>query len=186
MRHGIILLFLVCIVYFGWARRNYFIQTTATPSLRRGLRPIGTVLSVVNLVAIATSGIDEVGVQGVAALGSLIAALLLFFAAARAHGDSRPAIAFTPEPPRALTFGGPYRWVRHPIYTSYLLFWVGALIAAPNIVTGASIVVMFSLYLRAAIEEEQIIANSLLGEQYLVYTRRVGRFFPRLISRTRG
>jgi protein-S-isoprenylcysteine O-methyltransferase Ste14 len=147
---------------------------------------MGTVLSVVNLVVIATSGTDEVGVQGVAALGSLIAALLLFFAAVRAHGDLRPAIAFTPEPPRALTFGGPYRWVRHPIYTAYLLFWVGALIAAPNVVTVASIVVMFSLYLRAAIEEEQIIANSLLGEQYLAYARRVGRFFPRLISRTRG
>jgi protein-S-isoprenylcysteine O-methyltransferase Ste14 len=183
MRYGIFSLFLACVLCFGWARRKYFLQTSATPTLRRGLRPMGTVLSVVNLAAITWYGTNEVGPQGLAAVVSLVASLVLFFAAIRAHGDSRPAIAFTPGAPDSLTFGGPYEWVRHPIYTAYLLFWAGALIAAPTVLSGASILIMFALYFRAASEEEQIIALSPLGEQYHAYASRVGMFVPRLRGR---
>src|SRR5438132_7042148 len=55
----------------------------------------------------------------------------LFWWALSAHGKSHPAFAFIRVPPTTLTTAGPYRFVRHPIYSAYLLAWcAGAVTAA--------------------------------------------------------
>jgi protein-S-isoprenylcysteine O-methyltransferase Ste14 len=183
MRYLLIFLFLACVFCFGWARRNYFMRTSETPTLRRGLRPMGTILAMVNLAAIGWQGSDRLGVQSLTVIACFISSLLLFFAALRSHGEYRPAIAFTPGAPQVLNMRGPYRSVRHPIYTAYLLFWGGGLIAAPMAATFASFGLMFWFYYRAAGEEENAIAHSPLAQAYSTYSRTAGMFFPRFAGR---
>jgi protein-S-isoprenylcysteine O-methyltransferase Ste14 len=75
---------------------------------------------------------------------------------------------------------GPYRWIRHPLYTfgfisivaltfMTALWWVGVL-ALPLIV--------FFILWRVPREEARLV--EVFGDAYRVYMRRTGRFFPKL------
>jgi protein-S-isoprenylcysteine O-methyltransferase Ste14 len=74
---------------------------------------------------------------------------------------------------------GPYRWIRHPLYTSAALLVLGSSLVAANwffFVTGC--VVMLLLVIRTRKEEENLVAR--FGDDYQSYMRRTGRFVPRL------
>jgi protein-S-isoprenylcysteine O-methyltransferase Ste14 len=74
---------------------------------------------------------------------------------------------------------GPYRWVRHPLYSSAALF-IGALsLIAANwffLVTG--VVLLCVLIMRTRIEEANLVAR--FGDSYRTYMERTGRFLPRI------
>jgi len=96
-----------------------------------------------------------------------------------------PSLAFTEDAPVTLFVHGPYRLVRHPFYTSYLLFWVAACLSAGGdwlaILTGLSVfLIMARAYLVAARHEERKFAQSSLAQTYRDYAARTGRFLPRL------
>lgn len=87
--------------------------------------------------------------------------------------------AFEPDSPRNLVVHGPYRWVRHPFYLSYMLSWIAPAIAAAQLwllIPGA---VMFVLYWRASAREERDFLDSPIGRQYRSYQERAGRFWPK-------
>jgi protein-S-isoprenylcysteine O-methyltransferase Ste14 len=108
---------------------------------------------------------------------------VLFWWALLAHGKSHPAFAFIPVPPSTLTTAGPYRLVRHPIYTAYLLAWCAgaAIIAQPWLLLA--VVVMGLFYVSAARREERGFLTSTLSSPYREYQRRTGMFFPKLAGR---
>jgi protein-S-isoprenylcysteine O-methyltransferase Ste14 len=86
-----------------------------------------------------------------------------------------------------LVTGGPYRWVRHPMYLgAELLVMAVSLITANAFIamTGALTVAM--LVLRTKTEEAKLIER--FGESYRQYATRTGRFLPRYWepSRARG
>jgi len=74
---------------------------------------------------------------------------------------------------------GPYRWVRHPLYT--LAAWLGVAnsLAAANwffFVMGGAIFLLLAIRTRK--EEENLIAR--FGDGYRNYMQHTGRFLPRL------
>ena len=74
---------------------------------------------------------------------------------------------------------GPYRWVRHPLYTSAVLITVAYSVVAANwffLVTGCLAILL--LVIRTRKEEENLIAR--FGDDYRRYMQRTGRFLPRL------
>ena len=74
---------------------------------------------------------------------------------------------------------GPYRWIRHPFYTSAALAIPANSLAAANwyfFVTGCVVVLL--LVIRTRKEEENLIAR--FGDDYRKYQQRTGRFLPRL------
>ena len=74
---------------------------------------------------------------------------------------------------------GPYRWVRHPFYTSAALSILAASLAAANWFFFVMGCVMFVLLvIRTRKEEENLITR--FGDDYRNYMRRTGRFVPRL------
>ena len=78
-----------------------------------------------------------------------------------------------------LVTNGPYRWVRHPLYTLAALLGIASSLAAANwffIVAGG--LVFLLLAIRTRKEEENLIAR--FGHDYRHYMRRTGRFVPRL------
>ena len=78
-----------------------------------------------------------------------------------------------------LVTSGPYRWVRHPLYTVGFLSYIAfALLAANWYVAILSVVALFLLSLRVPAEEEALIARN--GDAYLDYAKRTGRFIPKL------
>jgi len=82
-------------------------------------------------------------------------------------------------PDATLVDGGPYRFVRNPMYTGILIlgFSLGLAVGTWLLPLGATLV--FSLLaIRTRTEETFLIAR--FGDQYRQYMRHVPRFFPRL------
>jgi protein-S-isoprenylcysteine O-methyltransferase Ste14 len=74
---------------------------------------------------------------------------------------------------------GPYRWVRHPLYTSAaLMIPASSLLAANWFFFAIGCVVFLLLVIRTRKEEENLIAR--FGDDYRQYMQRTGRFLPRL------
>ncbi|HEX6132769.1 MAG TPA: isoprenylcysteine carboxylmethyltransferase family protein [Longimicrobiales bacterium] len=88
-------------------------------------------------------------------------------------------------PPRLITCG-PYSRIRHPFYTAFILMLAGAAAALPHAGTLALLAIGTLQLFRTARREERRLLTSRLGAQYARYTRRTGRFVPRLRPRSDG
>ena len=79
-----------------------------------------------------------------------------------------------------LVRNGPYRFVRHPIYTGLGLHFVGACLATGNLVliAGTILVTFPALYLRAKTEERLL--REQFGHAYDAYASEVGMLVPLL------
>ncbi len=91
-----------------------------------------------------------------------------------------PTLAFTDDDPRFLLDGGPYRWIRHPFYSAYLLFWIGTALATQGLLGWPVVAVLGSIYWVAARQEEGKFARSALAARYRAYAAKTGAFLPRL------
>ena len=80
--------------------------------------------------------------------------------------------------PDELVERGPYRFVRHPLYASYVLAFIAAFVALPHWITALLVVANIALFAHAARTDERRIAESPLAEEYAEYRERVGMFFP--------
>jgi protein-S-isoprenylcysteine O-methyltransferase Ste14 len=81
----------------------------------------------------------------------------------------------------SLVTHGPYRWVRHPLYSVGFMAFAGlSLLAANWFIPLALALTYVTLVLRTPIEEERLIEK--FGDQYRDYKRRTGRYLPRLRS----
>ncbi len=87
---------------------------------------------------------------------------------------------FTSSAPAALITRGPFAWVRHPFYTSYLVSWVAGWIACGQWWLLLPMAIMAWLFARAANVEEEAFLRSDLVDDYRAYQRVTGRFLPRL------
>lgn len=79
-----------------------------------------------------------------------------------------------------LVRSGPYRFVRHPIYTGLGLHFAGACLATGNLllIAGTLLVTYPALYLRAKTEERLL--RERFGAAYDEYARQVGMLVPLL------
>jgi protein-S-isoprenylcysteine O-methyltransferase Ste14 len=79
-----------------------------------------------------------------------------------------------------LTMVGPYRWVRHPIYTAFLLILSAPLLLSSNWLIGISWIAMTYLDVNARINAEEAMLQESFGEEFTAYAKRSGRLLPRL------
>ena len=79
-----------------------------------------------------------------------------------------------------LVTSGPYRWVRHPMYTSLLLVGAAVLLLTANWFIGFITIpgMMLATFLRIPHEETMMIAA--FGDAYRRYRRHTGLLLPRL------
>jgi protein-S-isoprenylcysteine O-methyltransferase Ste14 len=103
----------------------------------------------------------------------------LFWWSLFAHGKKHPAFAFVPVSPVSFTRSGPYRFIRHPIYSSYLLAWIAGAVFAGQAWLLIPVAWMWHLYNRAAQQEEQSFLTSSFAREYQKYQIRTGRFLPK-------
>jgi protein-S-isoprenylcysteine O-methyltransferase Ste14 len=75
--------------------------------------------------------------------------------------------------------GGPYRYVRNPMYSGILILGTSLGLAFGTWLLPLAATIMFTILARRTrIEEMYLIAR--FGDQYRTYMTQVGRFFPRL------
>ncbi len=80
-----------------------------------------------------------------------------------------------------LVTDGPYRIVRHPLYSALFLGYLGTLLAMQSWLLTVWFPVFVASYLLFASEEECVMERA-FGEAYRAYRRRTGMFLPRWTS----
>jgi protein-S-isoprenylcysteine O-methyltransferase Ste14 len=75
---------------------------------------------------------------------------------------------------------GPYRWIRHPIYTAYLVNYVSGGLVAGNLVLTFVPVIFFGMLVLMRMEKEEALLIDEFGEDYLEYMERTGRLLPKV------
>jgi protein-S-isoprenylcysteine O-methyltransferase Ste14 len=90
--------------------------------------------------------------------------------------------------PRAaatLVTSGPYRWIRHPMYSAALILVAATTLLTANLVVGIGGLIMFGLLAaRSRLEERRLVEK--FGDAYRDYQNRTGRFVPRIGTSTRS
>src|SRR5690606_28830344 len=84
------------------------------------------------------------------------------------------------QPDHQVVSTGPYAYVRHPLFSSYFLFAIGALTVAPSILMMLGVLYTFVDFTQAAKRDEQIMLDNV--PDYADYMARTPRFVPRLSS----
>jgi protein-S-isoprenylcysteine O-methyltransferase Ste14 len=81
----------------------------------------------------------------------------------------------------SLVTSGPYRWVRHPLYTiGSSMFLALGMIADSWFIIAIGILAFLAMASRTPREEANLIEK--FGDEYRNYMKRTGRYFPRLIK----
>jgi len=79
-----------------------------------------------------------------------------------------------------LVTSGPYQWIRHPIYTAYLINYIGGGLIASNLVLTFIPVIFFSLMIIDRIPREEALMREEFGQDYIDLEKRTGRLLPPL------
>jgi protein-S-isoprenylcysteine O-methyltransferase Ste14 len=82
--------------------------------------------------------------------------------------------------PETLCIEGPYAYLRHPIYLSYMLAFLAVLIALPHWLTALLFVGNVALFAHAARSDERQLAESPLAAEYAAYRERTPAYIPRI------
>jgi protein-S-isoprenylcysteine O-methyltransferase Ste14 len=81
---------------------------------------------------------------------------------------------------QSLITSGPYQFIRHPIYTAFLLILGSTLLISANWLIGISWIGMTALEVASRIGFEENLMLEYFGDQYREYMKRTGRLLPRM------
>ena len=83
-------------------------------------------------------------------------------------------------PDHRLIQDGPYRRVRHPMYTAFVIMMTGMLLLSANwFIGGPPLAGVLFVMVRRTPKEEAMLLDR-FGDEYRDYMRRTGRYLPRL------
>jgi protein-S-isoprenylcysteine O-methyltransferase Ste14 len=176
---------LVALTYFlviSAATRQHF----ASEKFPRGMYVI-SLLSLIGLFAFLMHAFLWELEFAVTSLVLIGLAFALFLWAARHSRQKNLSLAFDEDiKVDGIITTGPWRYVRHPFYVSYILFWLAC---ALGTIHPTSIVVSATLlfiYVYSAIREERTLRQGRHADAYLAYQDNAGFLLPRLGSRIRA
>lgn len=82
---------------------------------------------------------------------------------------------------QSLITSGPYQYIRHPIYTAFLLILGSTFLISANWLIGIAWIGMTVLEVASRIGFEENLMLEYFGDQYREYMKRTGRLLPKLI-----
>lgn len=80
---------------------------------------------------------------------------------------------------QTLVTAGPYRWVRHPIYSAFLLIMSATFFLSANWFIGVLWTGLTALEVQSRIRFEEALMVETFGDQYRAYMRTAGGLLPR-------
>ena len=81
---------------------------------------------------------------------------------------------------QTLITSGPYHFVRHPIYTAFLLILGSTFLISANWMIGLAWIGMVVLEIASRIQFEESLMIEYFGDQYREYMKKTGRLFPKV------
>jgi len=130
---------------------------------------------------------SQVSTLNAIAGGALMAcALALYEWARHTIAGRRFHIAWSGAVPGEVCEAGPYRYVRHPVYASYVIAFAALIAAMPSAWSVAIFALNAALFTHAAFDDERSLARSELAADYARYRRATGMFVPRLVRKPAG
>jgi protein-S-isoprenylcysteine O-methyltransferase Ste14 len=171
------ILLLCCLSSFAWGMRNFFVQPQGSTAGMKVISSCGLVFAALHFVAIFLP-------NSVTAERAMVAVLLyiwslgLFWWAIQTNSATRLSAAFSDDLPAHLVEDGPYRFIRHPFYCSYVLAWSAGTIATARWWLLLTVAVMVIIYWKAATIEEEKFSRSALAEEYQRYRERTAWLIP--------
>lgn len=78
-----------------------------------------------------------------------------------------------------LVTSGIFRYLQHPIYTAFCLFYIPGVVIMTRSVTGLLLPFVFYLLIRRHIPYEERYLEDRFGKEYTDYRESTGRIFPR-------
>ena len=81
---------------------------------------------------------------------------------------------------QTLITSGPYRTIRHPIYTAFVLILGSTLFISSNWLIGLCWIGMTTLEVISRIEFEESLMIEFFGDQYREYMKKTGRLLPKV------
>lgn len=175
----LVALSVICWVSFALAVMWHFARPAKPSWLMKAVASLATLFGILQVMAMVSVSAASV-ILSMVAFVFYGAALSLFSWAVRITRGHRFPLAFTPTSPTMVLAEGPFRWVRHPFYASYLLYWVAGACATQAWWMIVPVIVMGGLYWRATVQEETEFLQGEQADVYRAYIARTGRFFPRL------
>jgi protein-S-isoprenylcysteine O-methyltransferase Ste14 len=177
------LLSVLVVLQYGRSLKTHF----ASPKM-----PTGTVVISIVVTATTILFLTLVWIETQPLLALLLGLAIqcggvwLFYMAIRASREARLKMAFDVANPHGLVMTGPYRYLRHPFYTSYLVFWIGWAIATWSAWSMIPLAVITVIYVIAALGEERKFSRTEMADAYADYRRQTGFFWPRLPGVAKG
>ena len=112
-------------------------------------------------------------------LVAMAAGLWLFW---RSHVDlgDNWSVTLEIDAKHALVTRGVYRFVRHPMYTSFLVSGLGQALLLANWVAGPAALVAVAVMVIVRVPNEEAMMVGQFGDEYRDYMRRTGGIVPRL------
>jgi protein-S-isoprenylcysteine O-methyltransferase Ste14 len=107
----------------------------------------------------------------------LIAALVMFRVTHKQLGRNW-SVTLETRQQHALVTEGLYGYVRHPMYSSFLLFAIAQALLLPNWIAGLSGLAGISFLFFSRVNREEALMIETFGEDYRVYMRRTARIVP--------
>ena len=120
-----------------------------------------------------------------AALALFVASAALCLWAIAASRSAALKLAFDPHSPRSILEAGPYRYIRHPFYSAYIVFWTACAVATLHPVNVVLLPILAGAFVAAALGEERAFDRSPEAAAYAAYRHRAGMLWPKLVRGTR-
>ncbi|MEM1376273.1 MAG: isoprenylcysteine carboxylmethyltransferase family protein [Pseudomonadota bacterium] len=158
-----------------WSTRAHFVMSEMQPGAKL---VVAKVLVGIATLSFITVYYEQPPTAQWLGLGLVCVAFILFWVTVRETRSARLRAVFTKADPASLVRTGPYAFVRHPFYTSYLTFWAGLAISSWSVIGAVFFIGSFCIYWYAAGVEEQKFLASDMADDYREFAANRARFFP--------
>ncbi|MEO0470901.1 MAG: isoprenylcysteine carboxylmethyltransferase family protein, partial [Bacteroidota bacterium] len=173
-----LIIFMMALLNFAsfiWAAFKHFIIED-NPSQELKYLSVLLITSQVFVLIVACFVPPQTTWQFVGGISLILFSAALFWWCIRTNQRRPLTGAFSQNLPKHLMQEGPYRLIRHPFYTSYILTYAGVVLASQLWWGLPGVIVPIILYTFSSRHEEEKFARSALSEQYAHYKKHTGRF----------
>ena len=147
---------------------------------QRNVNSILLVCAMMALLGLVSRERSATSAEFILGISILSLSLLIFLWTAWTNRQVKLTPIYSQNEPQHLVQSGPYRFVRHPYYSAYLLSFVGGGILSGTTLSLPVFLLVLHIYVGAADQEEGKFLNSSFAETYRKYRERTGMFFPKL------
>jgi protein-S-isoprenylcysteine O-methyltransferase Ste14 len=178
---AIVLWMIIPFPYFMTAGANTF----TFPKLGDSGAMLGELSFVSGMLCVLCMGLFSGLLLPLALFGAIFAlcSLMLYEWTRRTVIDRNFYVALSGEVPAAVCEVGPYRYTRHPFYSSYMLAFLGVAVAFPSLIVAGVCLLNIGLFVYMALDDERVLLQSPLAADYKSYKMRIGMFLPRLAAK---